>query len=54
MGELVVKRLAAYKKTKVSKSIPGFSISKLGNVEDVFNVNIFFICKYVRIKELFI
>ena len=39
------------KKTKCSKSIPGFSISRLANVEDFFNVNIFFKCKYVRISN---
>ena len=39
------------KKTKCSKSIPGFSISRLANVEDFFNVNIFFKCKYVRIND---
>ena len=39
------------KKAKCSKSIPGFSISILANAEDIFNVNIFFICKYVRIND---
>ena len=38
-------------KTKCRKSIPGFSISRLANVEDFFNVNIFFKCKYVRISD---
>ena len=39
------------KKIKCNKSIPGFFISRLANVEDFFNVNIFFICKYVRIND---
>ena len=34
-----------------SKSIPGFSISRLANVEDSFNVNIFLKCKYVRTND---
>ena len=51
MRGLVVYKLVAYKKTKCSKSIPGFSISRLANVEDFFNVNIFFKCKYVRIND---
>ena len=33
------------------KSVPAFSISRLANVEDFFNVNIFFIDKYVRIND---
>ena len=40
-------------KKKCSKSIPGFTISRLANVEDFFNVNIFFKCKYKN-KWLFI
>ena len=51
MREPVAYKLVAYKKTKCSKSIPGFSISRLANVEDFFNVNIFFKCKYVRIND---
>ena len=51
MRGLLAYNLAAYKKTKCSKSIPGFSISRLANVEDFFNVNIFFKCKYVRIND---
>ena len=39
------------KKTKCSKSIPGFSISRLANVEELFNVNIFFKCKNGRISD---
>ena len=39
------------KKTKYSKSMLGFSISRLANREDFFNINIFFKCKYVRIKD---
>ena len=39
MRGLVVYKLVAYKKTKCSKSIPRFSISRLANVEDFFNVN---------------
>ena len=39
------------KKTNCSKSMLGFSISRLANREDFFNVNIFFKCKYVRIKD---
>ena len=51
MWGLVAYKLVLYKKTKCSKSIPGFSISRLANVEDFFNVNIFFKCKYVRIND---
>ena len=51
MRGIVAYKLVAYKKTKCSKSIPGFSISRLANVEDFFNVNIFFKCKYVRIND---
>ena len=51
MRGLVAYKLVLYKKTKCSKSIPGFSISRLANVEDFFNVNIFFKCKYVRINN---
>ena len=51
MRGLVAYKLAAYKKAKCSKSIPGFSISRLANVEDLFNVNIFFKCKYVRMND---
>ena len=39
------------KKAKCSKSIPGSSISRLANVKDFFNVDIFFKCKYVRIND---
>ena len=46
MRGLVVYKLVAYKKNKCSKSIPGFSISRLANLEDFFNVNIFFKSKY--------
>ena len=35
---------------KLSTSIPGFSISRLANVENFFNVNIFFKCKNARIN----
>ena len=41
------------KKSKCSKSISGFSISRLANADDFFNVNIFFRCKYVRITDYF-
>ena len=51
MRGLLAYNLAAYKKTKCSKSIPGFSISRLANVEDFFNANRFFKCKYVRIND---
>ena len=52
MQELVAYKLVAYKKKlRCSKSIPGFSISRLANVEDLFNVSMFFECKYVRIKD---
>ena len=51
MRGLVAYKLVAYKKPKCSKSIPGFSISRLANVEDFFNVNIFSKCKYVRIND---
>ena len=30
----------------VVNQLPGFSISRLANVEDFLNVNIFFNCKY--------
>ena len=50
MRGLVLYKLAAYKKTKCSKSIPGFSISRLAYVEDFFNADIFFVYKYVRIN----
>ena len=30
----------------IANQLPGFSISRLANVEDFFNVNIFFNCKY--------
>ena len=30
----------------IAYQLHGFSISSLGNVEDVFNINIFFKCKY--------
>ena len=47
---LVAYKLAVYeKKTKCSKSIPGFSISRLANVEEL--VNIFFKCKNGRISD---
>ena len=51
MRRIVAYKLAAYKKTKCSESMPGFSISRLANMEDFFNVNIFFKCKCVRIKK---
>ena len=51
MRGLLAYNLAAYKKTKCSKSIPGFSISRLANVDNFFNVNIFFKCKYVRMND---
>ena len=51
MRGLVAYKLVAYKKTKCSKPIRGFSIRRLANVEDFFNINIFFKCKYVRIND---
>ena len=48
---LVAYKPVAYKKAKCSKSIPGFSISRLANVEYFFIVNIFFNCKYVRTND---
>ena len=48
MWVLVAYKLVAYKKIKCSKSIPGFSISRLANVKDFVNLNIFFEYKYVR------
>ena len=51
---MVIKKLfrqLLIQKRKCSISIPDFSISRLGNVEDFFNVNIFFKCKYVRIND---
>ena len=47
---LVTYKLVAYKKN-CNKSTPDFSISRLANVEDIFNVIIFFKCKYLRIKD---
>ena len=49
--QFTMRGLVAYKKTKRSESIPDFSICRLANVEDFFNVNIFFKCKYVRIND---
>ena len=51
MRGLVAYKLVVYKKTKCSTSINVFSISRLANVENFFNVNIFFKCKHVRIKD---
>ena len=34
--------------------VPGLSISRLANVEDFFNVNKFFKCKYKREYKLYI
>ena len=51
MSGLVAYKLVAYKKTKCSKSIPGFSINRLANVEDLFNVNISFKCEYVKVND---
>ena len=42
MRGLVVHKLVAYKKTKCSKSIPDFSISRLANVDD-FLMQIYFL-----------
>ena len=39
------------KQKKCSKSIPDFSISRLANAEDFFNVNIYLKSKYVRIND---
>ena len=50
MQGLVAYKPVAYKKTKCSKSILGFSISGLVNAEDFFNVDIFLKCKFVRIN----
>ena len=50
MRGLVASKPVAYKTNKCSKSILGFSINGLVNVEDFFNVNIFFKCKFVRIN----
>ena len=43
--------MVAGKKAKCSKSIPGFSISRLANVVDFFNVNMFFKCKFMTIND---
>ena len=51
MRGLVAYKLVAYRKSKCSKSIPGFSISSLANGKDFFNVNIIFECKYGRIND---
>ena len=51
MWVLVAYKLVAYKNIKCSKSIPGFSISRLANVKDFFNLNIFLEYKYVRIND---
>ena len=49
MRGLVAYKLIAYKKKKeCNNTIPGFYISRLANVEEFFNVNIFAKCKYVR------
>ena len=47
----MLKNWLLIKKTKCSKSIPGFFISRLANVEDFFNVNIFLKCQYLRIND---
>ena len=51
MWGLVAYKLVLYKKTKCSKSIPVFSISRLENVEIFFNVNTFFKCLCVGIND---
>ena len=51
MRGLVAYKLVAYEKIKCSKSIPGIFTSRLANVEDFFNVNVFFKCKHVRIND---
>ena len=51
MRGLVAYKLVADKKINCSKSIPGLSTSRLANMEDFFNVNSFFKCKYVRIND---
>ena len=39
----------------IANQLPGFSISRLPNVDDFFNANIFFKCKYkYEYKRLFI
>ena len=39
----------------IANQLPGFQISRLANVEDFFNVNIFYECKYkCEYKHLFI
>ena len=49
---LLTKKLSVKnQQIKCNKSITGFAISRLVDVEDVFNVNIFFKCKYVRIND---
>ena len=45
MRGLVAYKLLAYKNIKCSKSIPGFSTSRLEIVED------FFKCKYMKIND---
>ena len=49
MRGLVAYKLVAYK--NCSNSVPGFSIGRLANMEDLAKENIFFKCKYVRINE---
>ena len=51
MRGLVAYKLVASKKTKYSKSMPCFSISRLADVEDFLNVNRFLKCKYMGINE---
>ena len=46
MEGLVAYKLVAYKKNYYLISIPGFSISRLANVEILFVVDVFFKCKY--------
>ena len=42
MRGLVAYKLVAHKTTNCRKSIPGFFIGRLANVEDFFNANKFF------------
>ena len=51
MWRLVAYKLLVYKKIICSKSIHSFSTSRLANVEDFFNVNIFLKCRYVRVND---
>ena len=51
MRGLFAYKLLAYKNIKCSKSIPGSPTVDWQMWKNFFNVNIFFKCKHVRIKD---